>query len=45
MLPIQYKNIEHMHEGVWLGKIFFDKMYFFYLALSGLMGNSFTFEV
>ena len=24
-LPIQYKHIEHMHEGVWL-KFFFDKM-------------------
>ena len=25
-LPIQYRHIEHMHEGVWLKKIFFDKM-------------------
>ena len=24
-LPIQYRHIEHMHEGVWL-KYFFDKM-------------------
>ena len=20
MLPLQYRNIEHMHEGVWFGK-------------------------
>ena len=25
-LPIQYRHIEHMHEGVWLKKIFFDKV-------------------
>ena len=25
-LPIQYRHIEHMHEGVWLKKFFFDKM-------------------
>ena len=25
-LPIKYRHIEHMHEGVWLKKIFFDKM-------------------
>ena len=25
-LPIQYRHIEHMHEGVWLKKIIFDKM-------------------
>ena len=25
-LPIQHKHIEHMHEGVWFRKIFFDKM-------------------
>ena len=24
--PIQYRHIEHMHEGVWLKKIMFDKM-------------------
>ena len=24
-LPIQCRNIEHMHEGVWF-RIFFDKM-------------------
>ena len=24
--PIQCRHIEHMHEGVWLRKIFFDKM-------------------
>ena len=24
--PIQYRHIEHMHEGVWLKKIRFDKM-------------------
>ena len=23
MLPIQNEHIEHMHEGVWLGNIFF----------------------
>ena len=26
MLPIQYRNTEHMHEGVWFAKIIFDKM-------------------
>ena len=26
MLPIQYRHIEHMHEGVWFGKNNFDKM-------------------
>ena len=26
MLPIQCRHIEHMHEGVWLKKIIFDKM-------------------
>ena len=25
-LPIQYRHIEHMHEGVWLKKKKFDKM-------------------
>ena len=25
-LPIQYRHIEHMHEGVWFIKIIFDKM-------------------
>ena len=25
-LPIQYRHIEHMHEGVWLKEIIFDKM-------------------
>ena len=25
-LPIQYRHIEHMHEGVWFRKIIFDKM-------------------
>ena len=25
-LPIQCRPIELMHEGVWFGKIFFDKM-------------------
>ena len=25
-LHIQYRHIVHMHEGVWLKKIFFDKM-------------------
>ena len=25
-LPIQYRHIGHMHEGVWLGNFFFDKM-------------------
>ena len=25
-LPIQYRHIEHMHEGVWLKFFFFDKM-------------------
>ena len=25
-LPIQYRHFEHMHEGVWLKKIIFDKM-------------------
>ena len=25
-LRIQYRLIEHMHEGVWLKKIIFDKM-------------------
>ena len=25
-LPGQYRHIEHMHEGVWLKKRFFDKM-------------------
>ena len=25
-LPIQCRHIEHMHEGVWFRKIFFDKM-------------------
>ena len=25
-LPIQCRHIEHMHEGVWLKKIIFDKM-------------------
>ena len=25
-LPIQCRYIEHMHEGVWLKKIMFDKM-------------------
>ena len=24
--PIQYKHIEHMHEGVWFRNFFFDKM-------------------
>ena len=24
--PIQCRHIEHMHEGVWLRKIIFDKM-------------------
>ena len=24
--PIQCRHIEHMHEGVWLEKIIFDKM-------------------
>ena len=24
--PIQYRQIEHMHEGIWLKKFFFDKM-------------------
>ena len=24
--PIQCRHIEHMHEGVWFRKIFFDKM-------------------
>ena len=24
--PIQYRHIEHMHEGVWLKKIKIDKM-------------------
>ena len=24
--PIQCRHIEHMHEGVWLKKIVFDKM-------------------
>ena len=26
ILPIQYRYIELMREGVWFGKIFFDKM-------------------
>ena len=26
MLPIQYRHIKHMHEGVWFGKNNFDKM-------------------
>ena len=26
MLPLQYRHIEHMHEGVWFRKIIFDKM-------------------
>ena len=26
MLPIQYRHTEHMHEGVWFVKIFFDKL-------------------
>ena len=26
MLPIKYRHIEDMHEGVWFGKIMFDKM-------------------
>ena len=25
-LPIQYRHIEHMHEGVWFRKIIFAKM-------------------
>ena len=25
-LPLQCRHIEHMHEGVWFGKIIFDKM-------------------
>ena len=25
-LPIQLRHIEHMHEGVWFRKLFFDKM-------------------
>ena len=25
-IPIQCRHIEHMHEGVWFRKIFFDKM-------------------
>ena len=25
-LPIQCRHIEHMHEGVWFRKTFFDKM-------------------
>ena len=25
-LPIQYRHIKHMHDGVWLKKIIFDKM-------------------
>ena len=25
-LPIQYSHIEHMHEGVWSKKFFFDKL-------------------
>ena len=25
-LPLQYRHIEDMHEGVWFGKIIFDKM-------------------
>ena len=25
-LPIQYRHIEHMHDGVWLKKNFFDKI-------------------
>ena len=25
-LPIPYRHIEHMHEGVWFRKIIFDKM-------------------
>ena len=25
-LPLQCRHIEHMHEGAWFGKIFFDKM-------------------
>ena len=25
-LPIQYRHIEHMHEGVWLKQTIFDKM-------------------
>ena len=25
-LPIQCRHIEHMHEGVWLKKIIFDKI-------------------
>ena len=25
-LPIQYRHIEHMHEGVWLKKLIYDKM-------------------
>ena len=25
-LHIQYRHIEHMHEGVWLKEFFFDKM-------------------
>ena len=25
-LSIQYRHIEHMHEGVWFRKIIFDKM-------------------
>ena len=29
-LPIQYRHIEHMHEGVWLKIFFFDKMAFVY---------------
>ena len=24
--PIQYRHIEHMHEGVWFRKIIFDKI-------------------
>ena len=26
MLPLQYRHIDHMHEGVWFEKIIFDKM-------------------
>ena len=25
-LPIQCRHIEHMHEGIWFKKIFWDKM-------------------
>ena len=25
-LPLQYRHIEHMHEGVWLKKNIFDKI-------------------